>query len=330
MVERSFHTDPRSALFSEAAASFPRARRRRARRESGGAADPPDTPAGAVCTKTSEVRAPAAEEPRRFVSSTTTKKFVTPPSVSASPSAPVTESRPDGRAARRLKRERPFDERAKTRPRRVFDRGPRPFECGTTTHVAGGSFAAASSERTRPAPRTSRGGSTATTTIDSRGGGGGGDDDGADSPFAVIARRRARARPTVGATSARIASSVAGRGALANDAGSCRGAPRSCRAAASRARPIETNGVVARRPRRGVHAARGPPATRRSRNSGGARRRHVDTIHDRRRRRWRAGRARARSRLAVRARLIIIRQRALFAFSRRKSRHQFPTIPRIR
>ena len=203
------------------------------------------------------------------------------------------------------------------------------FECGTTTHVAGGRFAAASKAQacapTRHAPRAV--GDTATTTIDSRGGGGddGGDDDdddGADSPFAVIARRRARARSTVGATSARIASSVAGSaGALANDAGSCsrsaESMPRSRFACSSHRdkRAWWPVVLVAVYTPRGAHASShaaavagtaaeldagtSTPSTTKTAPPDGA-----------------PAIARARSRLAVRARLIIIiRQRALFAFS---------------
>jgi hypothetical protein len=196
------------------------------------------------------------------------------------------------------------------------------FECGTTTHVAGGSFAAASKAQAcapmRQAPRAV--GDTATTTIDSHGGGGGDDDDGADSPFAVIARRRARARSTVGATSARIASSVAGSaGALANDAGSCsrsaESMPRSRFACSSHRdkRAWWPVVLVAVYTPRGAHASShaaavagtaaeldagtSTPSTTKTAPPDGA-----------------PAIARARSRLAVRARLIIIiRQRALFA-----------------
>jgi hypothetical protein len=186
------------------------------------------------------------------------------------------------------------------------------FERGTTTHVAGGRVAAASKAQacapTRHAPRAV--GETATTTIDSRG----------DSPFAVIARRRARARSTVGATSARIASSVAGSaGALANDAGSCsrsaESMPRSRFACSSHRdkRAWWPVVLVAVYTPRGAHASShaaavagtaaeldagtSTPSTTKTAPPDGA-----------------PAIARARSRLAVRARLIIIiRQRALFA-----------------
>ena len=141
--------------------------------------------------------------------------------------------------------------------------------------TARGSFAAASNAQacapTRHAPRAV--GDTATTTIDSRGAGADDDDDDDASPsttFAVIARRRARARSTVGATSARIASSVAGSSGRARERG---------RVVVAERREHETQPlhvcvpsrqtrVVVRRPRGGVHAARGPLRQPRGRGRG--------------------------------------------------------------
>ena len=261
----------------------------------------------AVCTKTSVGTEPPSS---RCVSFTTTKTLLTPPSNSASPCSSDNRISSKGSPARKRVASPPP---ARCSLGRVsLTEGHGRLEPGATAHVS-------RRRRTRVgvrahAPRTSRGGRHR------------------DHHHRLARRRRRRRRrrrPSPSTTFAVVLvvapeparrwaprarasprPSPEARARSRTTPGRARGAPRACRAAASRVVPSRQTRVVARRPRRGVHAARGPllqPRGRGRGNGGGARRRHVDTIHDQDGAAGgRAGRAaRARSRLAVRARLII-------------------------
>ena len=212
----STHTSPRDASFSDSRGVFSSTRTPSASHARIASARP--TPArhsetGAVRTKSSKGRDPAATVLFSFVTrATTTNTLFTPPSASASPRASERRISSKGRAAPSASAARAFSTSARRRLGHAVSltEGHARFESGTTAHVARGSLAAGSKAQacapTRHAPRAE--GDTATTTI--------------DSSFAVIARRLSRTRSTVGAKSARIASSVAGSsGALANETGSC-------------------------------------------------------------------------------------------------------------
>ena len=175
----------------------------------------------------------------------------------------------------------------RTRPRRVFDRGPRPFRVRHHHARRGREFRGGveGASMRAHAPRTSRGGDTATTTISTR------------AARAVAATTTAptllspscssrRRRSTVGATSARIA--VVRRWkrgwALASTPGRARrSAEIMPRSVSLPARPTRrARGETSSSSTRGVHAARGPIFSSRAAAVAGtaAGRRHVDTIHD--------------------------------------------------